>query len=544
MSNDQRDDELPMSNLQDGEIFEKRRYKLLSSDDGAIIEQTTESFTQVDCTQEILGSNRLQTAIENRIADLDRILSAQLDLIMHHPDFQRLEASWRGLYFLVHEQDRSHDFAKWESVKFRVISVSMKDLRKEQDRSVQFDQSGLFYRIYENVFGGVEDPFSCLIGDYEFGQSPQDVSLLEFMSNIAAVAHAPFIASAAPEMFGLATFADIGQPRDLKQLFEGDEYLPWMRFRQSDASRYVALAIPHTLLRLPYCIREVDASNNAFGYQEDVSGKDRNKYLWGNAAYALATRITAAYAEHGWLAEIVSEKEGDPMLWSMSSELAGGLVHELPTVLLTDESESLERQSPLDGWITDRREFELSHLGFIAPQVYEGCVVFFGNQSCHKPKQYENPEASFNAIVSSQIRCVLCGSLFARSLLSLVRDASFLEPVACDECESLLNCWINLYTIAGPEMASLERLAKHPLRVARVEVREAQGTPGCYDAILDVWLEFQFRFSSDRPKLRFVVKLLPGKLKSEENESEQKQRKQPRERHLTDNRKCWWRFWK
>ena len=543
MIDDYVDDMLAASDVQRCKDREQRRNELgpLDQRDEATIQQAIEVLAQAQILPDILVSNRLHIVIEKRIAEQDRILSAQLDLIMHHPDFQHLEASWRGLYFLVHEEIRSHEFANWESVKFRVINVSKKDLLKELERAVEFDQSGLFYRVHDNVYGTFEDPFCCLIGDYAFGRNPQDVSLLEYMSHIAAAAHAPFIASAAPEMFGLATFADIGLPRDLGRIFDGNEYSEWMRFRESEDSRYVALTLPHILLRSPYGIGEDEPLNAAFGYQEDVTGKDRGKYLWGNAAFALATRITEAYAEYGWLARIFSEKEGDPMQWSMSLESGGGLVRGLPTLMFKYGQEDLERQSPLEGWITDRREYELQKLGFIAPQVYNGHAVFLGSQSCQKPKQHDNPVASLNAILSSQIRYILCGSLLARNLLAMVRDWPLFEaPIPRDECEMWMNTWINQYVVAGPEMASLEQLAKRPLREARVEVRETQS--GCYEAVLQLRPNFQSReFSAS---LRFVMMLPPGKLKKEEKELEQVHSEQGWEHLPSESRKRWWQFWK
>src|SRR5487761_1413153 len=248
-----------------------------------------------------------EKTISLRIAEIDRLLSDQLNAIMHHEEFQKLEGSWRGLHYLVYNTETS------TSLKVRMLNVSKKDL----DKASEFDQSALFKAVYESeygMFGGA--PYGTLIGDYEFTNHPQDMSLLERISNVAAAAHAPFISAAGPELFGWDSMTEMGGPRDLAKIFDTVEYAKWKAFRDSEDSRYVGLTLPHILMRLPYGSGTVPVE--AFNFEEDVDGRDHKKYLWGNAAYAFGTRITESFAKYGWLAAIRGVE-------------GGGLVQGLPT---------------------------------------------------------------------------------------------------------------------------------------------------------------------------------------------------------------------
>jgi len=279
--------------------------------------------------QQVLGGSvvvkkDLETAISARIAALDELISAQLNAVMHAPEFQKLEGSWRGLHYLVHQSETS------TMLKIRVLNVSKDDLRRDLERAPEFDQSALFKKVYEEeygTFGGA--PYAALIGDYEFGRHPQDMSLLEKISQVAAGAHAPFIAAADPGMLNLDSYTDLGVPRDLAKIFDTVEYAKWRSFRESEDSRYVGLTMPRTLMRLPYGPETTPVES--FNFKEDVDGKDHAKYLWGNAAWSFGTRLTEAFALNGWCAAIRGVE-------------GGGLVQGLPThTFSTDDGEEIGR---------------------------------------------------------------------------------------------------------------------------------------------------------------------------------------------------------
>jgi type VI secretion system protein ImpC len=405
-----------------------------------------------------------EKTILTRIAEIDHMLSEQLNEIMHHEDFQRLEASWRGLHYLVDKTETS------TSLKIRMLNVSKKDLLKDLEKASEFDQSALFKAVYESeygMYGG--SPYGALIGDYEFGRHPQDMSLLERISNVAAAAHAPFISAAAPQLYGWDSFTEMSGPRDLAKIFDTVEYVKWKSFRDSEDSRYVGLTLPHILMRQPY--GEDTVPVEAFNFAEDVDGRDHHKYLWGNAAYAFGTRITESFSRYGWLAAIRGVE-------------GGGLVQGLPTHTFATDDGEVALKCPTEIAITDRREKELADLGFIPLSHCKGTdyAAFFGAQSAQKPKVYDRDAANANARLSTMLQYILCTSRFAHYLKAMARDkiGAFMER---DDCERWLNRWIQNYCLANPENAGQEMKAKYPLREAQVMVREVKGKPGCYEAV-------------------------------------------------------------
>lgn len=436
-----------------------------------------------------VGKDTLKT-INLRIAEIDRLLSAQLNEIMHHEDFQKLEGSWRGLHYLVHQTETS------TSLKIRMLNVSKKDLINDLENAVEFDQSALFKKVYEDeygIFGGA--PYGTLVGDYEFGKHPQDMALLERVSNVAAAAHAPFISAAAPQLFGWESMTEMAGPRDLAKIFDRVEYTKWKSFRESEDSRYVGLTLPHTLMRLPYGAETSPVE--AFNFEEDVDGTDHKKYLWGNAAYAFASRITDSFAKSGWLATIRGVE-------------GGGLVEGMPTHTFATDDGEVALKCPTEIAITDRREKELADLGFI-PLVHckgRDFAAFFGAQSAQKPKLYNKDSANSNAKLSTMLQYLLCVSRFAHYLKAMARDkiGSFMER---SDCERWLNNWIQTYTLANPEDAGQEMKAKHPLREARIEVRDVKGKPGCYEAIAHLRPHLQMEELD--ASLRLVAELPQGK---------------------------------
>ncbi len=432
-------------------------------------------------------SKDLEATINARIADIDKVLSAQLNAIMHAPEFQKLEGAWRGLHYLVMQSETS------TMLKIRVLNISKDELRKDLEKAVEFDQSALFKKVYEEeygTFGGA--PYGALIGDFEFGRHPQDLALLEKVSNVAAAAHAPFISAAAPGLLGLESFTDLPNPRDLAKKFETPDYAKWKSFRESEDSRYVGLTLPHVLMRLPYGPDTVPVEN--FNFKEDVDGTDHSKYLWGNAAYAMGARLTDAFAKYGWTAAIRGVE-------------GGGRVDGLPThTFRTDEGE-IALKCPTEIAITDRREKELSDLGFIPLVHCKGTdfAAFFGAQSCQKAKKYDTDAANANARLSTQLQYLLAMSRFAHYLKSIMRDkiGSFMTR---KDCEDFLNRWISKYVVST-EDAGQEIKAKFPLKEARVEVAEVAGKPGVYKAI--AFLKPHFQLDELTVSLRLVAELPP-----------------------------------
>ncbi len=442
-------------------------------------------FVQQVLDGAVIVKKDLETAIAARIAALDELISAQLNEVIHAPEFQKLEGSWRGLHYLVHQSETS------TMLKIRVMNISKDDLRKDLERAAEFDQSALFKKVYEEeygTFGGA--PYGALIGDYEFGRHPQDLSLLEQVSHVAAGAHAPFIAAAAPSLLNLEGYTDLTAPRDLAKIFDTVEYTKWKSFRESEDSRYVGLTLPRTLARLPYGPETVPVES--FNFKETVDGKDHSKYLWSNAAYSFGARLTDSFAKHGWCAAIRGVE-------------GGGLVEGLPThTFMTDEGE-IALKCPTEIAITDRREKELSDLGLIPLVHCKGTdyAAFFGAQSCQKAKKYDTDAANANARLSTQLQYMMAVSRFAHYLKSMMRDkiGSFMSR---SDCERFLNRWIMNY-VTEDDNASATVKAQYPLREARIEVAEVPGKPGVYRAI--AFLRPHFQLDELTVSLRLVAEL-------------------------------------
>jgi type VI secretion system protein ImpC len=436
---------------------------------------------------QITISKDTEAMINARIAELDRLISAQLNEIMHHEDFQKLEGSWRGLNYLVQQSETS------ENLKIKVMNVTKKELLKDMEKAPEFDQSLLFKKVYEEEFGMFGGhSYGVMIGDFEFGFNPQDMALLEKISEVAAAAHAPFISAASPKMFNWESFTELGGPRDLAKMFTSAEYVKWKSFRESEDSRYVGLALPHILMRLPYGSETIPVEE--FNFEEDVDGKDHKKYLWGNAAYAMGTRLTEAFAKYGWCAAIRGVE-------------GGGLVQGLPThTFKTDEGE-VALKCPTEIAITDRREKELADMGFIPLVHCKGTdyAAFFSTQSANKAKQYDSDLANANARLSSQLQYIMAVCRFAHYLKSMMRDkiGSFMT---CGQAEKFLNNWISNY-VTLDDNAAQEIKARFPLREARIEVAEIPGKTGVYKAV--AFLRPHYQLDELTVSLRLVAELPP-----------------------------------
>jgi type VI secretion system protein ImpC len=444
-------------------------------------------FVQQIMQGEMVVSKDTEAMINARIAQIDKLLTVQLNEIIHAEDFQKLEGSWRGLRHLVFESETG------TMLKIRVLNVSKKDLLKDLERAVEFDQSALFKKVYEEEFGTFGGaPISTLIGDYEFSNHPQDISLLEKVAGVAASAHAPFISAASPQLFGWDSFTELTEVRDLAKIFERTEYAKWRGFRDSEDARYVGLTLPHTLMRLPY--GRATVPTETFRFEEDVDGRDHKKYLWGNAAYSFATRLTEAFAKYQWCTAIRGVE-------------GGGLVQGLPTHTFETDEGDVALKCPTEIAITDRREKEFSDLGFIPLVHCKGTdyAAFFGAQSANKARKYDTDAANANAMLSTQLQYLYATSRFAHYLKAMVRDkiGSFMSR---DNCEKFLNRWITKYVLLD-DNASQTMKAQYPLREARIDVTEVPGKPGHYRAV--AFLRPHFQLDALTTSLRLVADLPP-----------------------------------
>jgi type VI secretion system protein ImpC len=416
------------------------------------------------------ASRDAEAAIKRLVGAIDRKVAAQLNAILHHPDFQKLEATWRGLHYLVEQVPPGANLV------IRALNVTKADLLKDLEKAAEFDQSVLFKKVYEEEYGQLGGrPYGLLVGDYDFGRTGSDVRLLQMIAGVAAAAHAPFVAAAAPGLFGLEHFAELARPLDLARLFEGEEYVAWRSFRDAEDSRYVALTLPRVLARLPHGEQTV-RHEPAFAFEEEVEGATADRYLWMSAAWAYAGRGVAAFAASGWLAQVRG--------------VAGGRVEGLPVHAFPTE-EGTAVKGPAEVALTDRREFELAGLGFL-PLVqgkHGGGVAFPGARSCQKPRTYADPAASANAELSAQLNLLLCASRFAHYLKVMARDklGSFMDAA---DCTAWLNRWLNGYCV-NPVGATEETKAKRPLTEARVEVRPVRSKPGWYEAVAHLRPHFQ-----------------------------------------------------
>jgi type VI secretion system protein ImpC len=411
---------------------------------------------------------------------------------MHAPKLQQLEGTWRGLHHLVMNTETS------AMLRLRVIDCSKRELFKDLDRAVEFDQSQAFKKLYENEFGTPGgEPYGALIGDYEFTNHPEDIDLLSKMSNVAAAAFCPFITSASPQLFGFESFTELSKPRDLEKIFDTVEYAKWKAFRESEDSRFVTLTMPRVLARLPY--GSMTTPVDEFDYEEgelDARGKPKpmahEHYCWMNAAYVLGTRLTDAFAKYGFCVAIRGAE-------------GGGKVEGLPAHVFISDDGDPDLKCPTEIGITDRREAEMSKLGFLPLCHYKNTdyAVFFGAQTAQKPKKYDRPEATANAAISARLPYLMATSRFAHYLKVIGRDkiGSFMEV---EDCQKWLERWIANYISADPK-PSEDVKARYPLREAKIEVREVPGQPGTYNAI--AWLRPWLQLEELTTSMRLVARI-------------------------------------
>ena len=423
--------------------------------------------------------------ITARVAQIDHLISLQLNEIMHNAQFQKLEGTWRGLRYLLDQSETSNQ------LKIRILNASKKELLRDLQRAAEFDQSALFKKVYEDefgLFGG--EPLATVIGDYEFSKHPEDMELLEKVSQVAAAAHAPFISAASPELLNMPSYSGLDQPRDIGKIFDSTEYAKWKSFRESEDSKYVSLTCPRILMRLPY--GKDTKPVEGFNYEEGVDGTDHTKYLWGNAAYALGARMTQAFSYYGWCVAIRGVE-------------GGGLVEGLPAHTFRTDKGDIALKCPTEIAITDRREKELADQGLVPLVHCKGTdkAAFFSIQSCNRPKVYDTDAATANARISAQLPYMMATCRFAHYLKAMMRDkiGSFMSRT---DCERWMNQWIMNY-VTPDETASQSVKASHPLRDAKIEVSEVPGKPGVYKAT--AYLRPHFQLDELSVSLRLVAEL-------------------------------------
>lgn len=426
--------------------------------------------------------------ISARVAQIDHLISLQLNEVLHNPAFQKLEGTWRGLKYLLDQSETG------TQLKIRVLNASKKDLLRDLQRAPEFDQSAMFKKVYEEeygLFGG--EPFGALVGDYEFSKHPEDLELLEKVSQVAAASHAPFLSAASSELLNMDSFTNLDQPRDIGKIFDSTEYAKWKGFRESEDSKYVALTCPRILMRLPY--GRDTAPVEGFNFEEGVDGTDHSKYLWGNAAFALASKMTQAFSTYGWCVAIRGVE-------------GGGLVDGLPSHTFRTDEGDVALKCPTEIAITDRREKELADQGLVSLVHCKGTdkAAFFSVQSCNKPKLYDSDAANANARLSAQLPYMMATCRFAHYLKAMMRDkiGGFMSR---EDAWRFLNRWISKY-VTQDDKANQAQKAKFPLRDANVEVEEIKGKPGCYRAV--AYLRPHFQLDEISVSLRLVAELPPA----------------------------------
>jgi type VI secretion system protein ImpC len=430
----------------------------------------------------------VETSIKLWISAIDQKMSQQLNEILHNPALQKLEGTWRGLHYLVSQSNTG------EQLKIRVFNATKDEIRTDLDRAVEFDMSETFKKVYEEEYGTLGGfPFGMLVGDFEFdARRATDVKLLQGLSGIAAAAHAPFVSAVSPKSFNMDRYSELANPRDLAKIFTGPDYAAWQSFRESEDSRYVALTCPRVLAREVYGERFRPVAE--FNFEEDVDGTDHDKYLWMNAAWCYAARVTDAYDKHGWMAR-TRGVEG------------GGKVEGLPVHTFPTDDGDVAMKCPTEIAITERREQELEKLGFLSLIHCKGrdFAAFMSATSTQKPKKYDRDGATANAILSTKFNQLMCVSRFAHFLKVMVRNriGSFMER---DDMERWLNRWINNYTLGNPESASEDAKANKPLAWAEIKVMDVPGQPGVYRAIAHMRPHFQLEALDI--SLRMVAKQL------------------------------------
>ena len=434
------------------------------------------------------GLGHVLGSIEGMIAEIDKKLSEQVNAILHHNDFQKLESAWRGLHYLVNNTETD------EQLKIKVMNISKADLGRTLKRykGTAWDQSPIFKKIYEEEFGTFGgNPFGCLVGDYYFDQSPPDVELLGEMSKVSAASLCPFLAAASPTVMQMSSWQELANPRDLTKIFGTPEYAGWRSLRESEDARYLGLCMPRFLSRLPYGAKTSPVDE--FNFEEETAGGDHSKYTWTNAAYAMAVNINRSFKMYGWCSRIRGIE-------------SGGAVEGLPTHTFPTDDGGVDMKCPTEIAISDRREAELAKNGFM-PLVHKknsDFAAFIGAQSLQKPFEYDDPDATANANLSARMQYMFAVCRFGQYLKCIGRDkvGSFKERT---DMEKWLNNWIMNYVDGDPANSSETVKAQKPLAAAEVVVEEVPGNPGYYNS--KFFLRPHYQLEGLTVSLRLVSKL-------------------------------------
>jgi type VI secretion system protein ImpC len=464
-----------------------KEFKPKTSEAKSAVKLAVQTLAEQALAASTLVSDNAIKTIEAIIAEIDRKLSEQINLILHHDDFKALEGSWRGLHYLVNNTETG------ENLKIRVMNISKKEVAKtlKKFKGTAWDQSPLFKKLYEEEFGMPGgQPFGCLLGDYYFDHSAPDVEMLSGIAQISAAAHAPFISAAAPSLLNMETWQELANPRDLAKIFGTPEYAAWKSLRQSEDSRYLGLTMPRVLARLPYGAKTSPVDE--FEFEEDTAGADHTKYTWTNAAYSMATNITRSFKLYGWCARIRGAE-------------SGGMVEGLPVHSFPTDDGGVDMKCPTEIGITDRREAELAGCGMMPISHWKNSdyAVFVGAQSLQKPQEYDDADATANANLAARLPYLFATCRFAHFLKCMVRD----KVGGFSSRESLqdwLNKWIGRYVDTNPTSTD-EVKARFPLSAAEVVVEEVEGNPGYYTS--KFFLKPHYQLEGLTVSLRLVSKL-------------------------------------
>ena len=452
------------------------------------VENAVKTLAEQALANTTLISDDALRSIQSIIAEIDKKLTQQVNEILHHPDFQQLESAWRGLHYLVNNTETD------EMLKIRVMNISKKDMSKtlRKFKGTAWDQSPIFKKVYEEEFGQLGgQPYGTLIADYHFDHSPPDVELLGEMAKIAASAHAPLITGANPTLFQMDSWSELANPRDLTKIFQTPEYAAWTSLRESEDSKYVGLAMPRFLGRLPYGSKT--APVEAFAFEEDTDGSDHSKYGWVNAAYGMAVNINRSFKEYGWCSRIRGVE-------------SGGSVQNLPSHTFPTDDGGIDQKCPTEIAISDRREAELAKNGMM-PLIHRkntDVAAFIGAQSLHKPAEYDDPDATANANLAARLPYLFATCRFAHYLKCMVRDkvGSFKSR---NDMQAWLQDWINKYVDFNAEVSGESEKARKPLAAAEVLVEEVEGNPGYYSS--KFFLRPHYQLEGLSVSLRLVSKL-------------------------------------
>ena len=473
--------------LSDFDALLNKEFRPKTEEAKTAVQQAVGTLAQQALGKANLISDDVISSVQAMIAELDKKLSQQMNLVLHHQDFQKLESAWRGLDYLVRNTETdSH-------LKIRVMNISKDELAKtlKKFKGAAWDQSPIFKKMYEDEFGSPGgEPFGALIADYYFSHLPKDVEILKGMAQICAAAHCPMISAADPAVMNMDSWQELSNPRDITKIFQSPEYAAWKSFRQSDDSRYVALTMPRVLSRLPYGAKTTPVEG--FACEEETGAGDNSAYNWMNAAYAMGANINRAFKTYGWCACIRGVE-------------SGGVVESLPCHTFPSDDGGVAMKCPTEIAITDRREAELSQNGFLPLCYWKNTdyAVFLGGQTLNEPTVYDDPDATANARLSARLPYIFATSRFSHYLKSIVRDkvGSFKSR---DDMQKWLSNWIAKYVSADPN-ASEEVKARYPLAAADVVVEDVAGNPGYYSA--KFYLRPHYQLEGLTASMRLVTKL-------------------------------------